>query len=80
MDPSGTYVSCLAKAIGSASEGAELTLKEQYNKVRQLPTYRSYLLKLNDFQSISLDGAIKLALKILKEVMEEKISPANIDV
>ena len=33
LDPSGTYVSCLAKAIGSASEGAQTSLEEQFHKV-----------------------------------------------
>uniref|UniRef100_H2ZBG2 Proteasome subunit alpha type n=1 Tax=Ciona savignyi TaxID=51511 RepID=H2ZBG2_CIOSA len=32
LDPSGTYVSCSAKAIGSASEGAQTSLEEQYHK------------------------------------------------
>lgn len=33
LDPSGTYVSCDAKAIGSGCEGAQQTLQEVYNKV-----------------------------------------------
>lgn len=33
MDPSGTYVSCEAKAIGSGCEGAQQALQEVYNKV-----------------------------------------------
>ncbi|CAK8689490.1 proteasome subunit alpha type-5-like [Clavelina lepadiformis] len=32
LDPSGTFVNCLAKAIGSASEGAQTSLEEQYHK------------------------------------------------
>nr|CAB3265218.1 proteasome subunit alpha type-5-like [Phallusia mammillata] len=32
LDPSGTFVKCLAKAIGSASEGAQTSLEEQYHK------------------------------------------------
>lgn len=32
LDPSGTYTKFMAKAIGSGSEGAQTTLKEQYNK------------------------------------------------
>lgn len=32
MDPSGTYVRFEAKAIGSASEGAQTALQEEYNK------------------------------------------------
>merc|ERR1719259_863638 len=33
LDPSGTYVRCCAKAIGSASEGAQASLEELYHKV-----------------------------------------------
>ncbi|XP_039252946.1 proteasome subunit alpha type-5-like isoform X2 [Styela clava] len=32
LDPSGTYILCDAKAIGSASEGAQTSLQEQYHK------------------------------------------------
>lgn len=32
MDPSGTYVQYLAKAIGSGSEGAQQSLQETYHK------------------------------------------------
>jgi len=31
MDPSGTFIECQAKAIGSASEGAQQSLQEQYH-------------------------------------------------
>jgi 20S proteasome subunit alpha 5 len=34
-DPSGTYVRYMAKAIGSASEGAQTALQDSYNKVRE---------------------------------------------
>lgn len=39
MDPSGTFVQCDARAIGSASEGAQSSLQEVYHKVgtRQIP-------------------------------------------
>lgn len=33
MDPSGTYVQCDAKAIGSGCEGAQQALQESYHKV-----------------------------------------------
>lgn len=33
LDPSGTYVACDAKAIGSGCEGAQQSLQEIYNKV-----------------------------------------------
>lgn len=32
LDPSGTYILCDAKAIGSASEGAQTSLQGQYHK------------------------------------------------
>ncbi|XP_012503948.1 PREDICTED: proteasome subunit alpha type-5 [Propithecus coquereli] len=33
MDPSGTFVQCDARAIGSASEGAQSSLQEVYHKL-----------------------------------------------
>ena len=36
LDPSGTFIDCLAKAIGAASDGAEQNLKEQYHEVSAL--------------------------------------------
>jgi len=61
MDPSGTYVQFQAKAIGSAHEGAQSALQDEYNK------------------SLTLEEAETLAMKVLKQVMEEKISPTNIE-
>jgi 20S proteasome alpha/beta subunit len=29
LDPSGTYIKCLAKAIGAGGDGAEQVLREQ---------------------------------------------------
>jgi len=37
MDPSGTYVQCDAKAIGSGCEGAQQALQEAYHKSMKLP-------------------------------------------
>ncbi|EJW88004.1 proteasome subunit alpha type [Wuchereria bancrofti] len=61
LDPSGTFIDCLAKSIGAASDGAEQTLKEQYH------------------ESISLVEAEKIALSILKQVMEEKLTSSNVE-
>lgn len=61
-DPSGTYVRYNAKAIGSASEGAQTMLSEKYNK------------------SMNLEQAETLALEVLKQVMEEKISATNVEI
>lgn len=33
LDPSGTFIDCLAKSIGAASDGAEQSLKELYFEV-----------------------------------------------
>ncbi|VDN23660.1 unnamed protein product, partial [Gongylonema pulchrum] len=32
LDPSGTFVDCMAKSIGAASDGAEQSLKEKYHE------------------------------------------------
>lgn len=39
MDPSGTFVQCDARAIGSASEGAQSSLQEVYHKVSSAHLY-----------------------------------------
>lgn len=36
LDPSGTFIHCLAKSIGAASDGAEQNLKEHYHAVSLL--------------------------------------------
>jgi 20S proteasome subunit alpha 5 len=60
-EPSGTYTKYQAKAIGSGSEGAQSSLKEQYKK------------------DLTLKEAEVVALSILKQVMEEKITSTNVD-
>lgn len=62
MDPSGTYVAYNAKAIGSASEGAQQTLQDVY------------------YKDMTLNEALKQAVSILKQVMEEKINNQNVEV
>ncbi|MCP9265738.1 Proteasome subunit alpha type [Dirofilaria immitis] len=62
LDPSGTFIDCLAKSIGAASDGAEQSLKEQYH------------------ESISLVEAERIALSILKQVMEEKLTSSNVEI
>ncbi|KRX94809.1 Proteasome subunit alpha type-5, partial [Trichinella pseudospiralis] len=57
MDPSGTFIQCQAKAIGSGCESAQQALQEKYEAV-----------------------AKKLAISILKQVMEEKITSTNIEI
>uniref|UniRef100_A0A1I7Z1F1 Proteasome subunit alpha type n=1 Tax=Steinernema glaseri TaxID=37863 RepID=A0A1I7Z1F1_9BILA len=62
LDPSGTFIDCLAKSIGAASDGAEQNLKEQYH------------------ESLTLVEAEKIALSILKQVMEEKLTSSNVEI
>ena len=58
MDPSGTYVRFEAKAIGSASEGAQSALQDEYNKVVNLLfTLTLRLPALSDATSFVLDYA-----------------------
>merc|ERR1711934_1779 len=62
MDPSGTYVKFDAKAIGSAHEGAQTALQDEFNK------------------SLTLLEAETLAMKVLKQVMEEKLTSVNVEI
>ncbi|VDD95457.1 unnamed protein product [Enterobius vermicularis] len=62
LDPSGTFIDCLAKSIGAASDGAEQNLKEQY------------------YENITLKEAEKMALSILKQVMEERLTSSNVEI
>ena len=61
-DPSGTLFKYKAKAIGSAAEGAQTILEEEWN------------------ENLTLEEAIKLSAKILKQVMEETITSVNIEI
>lgn len=61
-DPSGTMFQYKAKAIGSAAEGAQTLLEEQYH------------------ENLSLEAGVKLALSVLKQVMEDKITDTNVQV
>jgi len=61
LDPSGTFLRYDAKAIGSASEGAQQSLQDVYHK------------------SMNLETATKEVMKILKQVMEEKLTSTNIE-
>ena len=61
-DPSGTMFQYKAKAIGSAAEGAQILLQEQFH------------------DNLTTDAGVKLALSVLKQVMEDKISATNVQV
>lgn len=81
MDPSGTYIECQAKAIGSASEGAQQTLQETYHTVRSILHYACLILSIAlVLKAMTLNEAVKSALSILKQVMEEKLTATNVEV
>jgi 20S proteasome subunit alpha 5 len=61
-DPSGTLFKYKAKAIGSAAEGAQTILEEEWN------------------ENLDLEQAIKMAARILKQVMEEAITSVNVEI
>lgn len=85
MDPSGTFVQFDAKAIGSGSEGAQQNLQEVYHKVIVTKFKCTFISSLHItlmllLQSMTLKEALKAALTILKQVMEEKLNDTNIEV
>lgn len=61
-DPSGTMFQYKAKAIGSAAEGAQALLQEQFH------------------DNLTLESGVRLALEVLKQVMEDKITASNVQV
>eukprot|EP01068_Selenidium_serpulae_P010309 Selendium_serpulae@DN5429_c0_g1_i2.p2 len=61
-DPSGTNTRYDAAAVGSAQDGAESMLQEQYSK------------------GMTLEKAEELALVVLRQVMEEKVTPSNVQI
>jgi 20S proteasome alpha/beta subunit len=78
-DPSGTFVRYDAKAIGAGSDAAQASLQEAYNKVRSPLIPRSSISESASLlQNMTLDEAHKLALKILKQVMEEQVNENNV--
>lgn len=64
MDPSGTYIEYLAKAIGAGSEGAQQRLQDHHTPDNP-PTN---------------EDAIFKALEILKEIMEKPLDETNVEV
>lgn len=75
-DPSGTLMRFDAKAIGSGSEAAQSELQDKWYKVRC--SARQHATKLTLFQQITLLEAQKLTLRVLKQVMEEKLDHHNV--
>lgn len=78
-DPSGTFVRYDAKAIGSGSEAAQSELQDKWHKVRL-----SHCLLLHGAdprsQQMTLQEARILTLRVLKQVMEEKLDQNNVQV
>ena len=75
-DPSGTFVRYEAKAIGSGSEAAQAELQDKYHKVND----GVFILgsELTWIKQMTLLEARNLTLKILKQVMEEKLDHHNV--
>ncbi|RKP08216.1 nucleophile aminohydrolase [Thamnocephalis sphaerospora] len=69
-DPSGTYIRYDAKAIGSGSEGAQTELQEHFRKA-------SYSACTHN--ELTLAEGEMLALRVLKQVMEEKLNKTNVE-
>uniref|UniRef100_A0A8C9GZG3 Proteasome endopeptidase complex n=1 Tax=Piliocolobus tephrosceles TaxID=591936 RepID=A0A8C9GZG3_9PRIM len=61
-EPSGTNTRFQAASIGSAQEGADLLLQENYNK------------------NMTFEEAEILALTVLRQVMEDKLSSTNVEI
>ncbi len=88
-DPSGTFTKYEAKAIGSGSEAAQGELQDKwhsaspnlllhYHVVSGSSLLITYLNQPITLQRMTLVEAQKLALKILKQVMEEKLDQHNV--
>jgi 20S proteasome subunit alpha 5 len=70
LDPSGTMIKYHAKGMGSAQEAIESILQEQYKKVQSAPS-------ASFCQEMHLEDAEKLAISILKQVIEDKVHYLN---
>lgn len=68
-----------AKAIGAGSEGAQSELEDKWNKVCPHIADSAFDSRMSNFaQSMSLGDAHVLALRVLKQVMEEKLDEHNV--
>lgn len=67
MDPSGTFVQCDARAIGSASEGAQSSLQEVYHKVQ---TAASLYLTGTLAKHIGMFKSLWVGKSFFKDLME----------
>ena len=80
-DPSGTFVRYDAKAIGSGSEAAQSELQDKWHKVCCWVHLRSCASALRFCvfaKQMTLQEAQILVLRVLKQVMEEKLDHHNV--
>lgn len=77
-DPSGTFIRYDAKAIGSGSEAAQSELQDKWHKVHSLSSYLFVTNSSPHPQQMTLLEARLLALRVLKQVMEEKLDHHNV--
>ena len=77
-DPSGTFIRYEAKAVGSGSEAAQSELQDKWHKVRRLDRPLLFSWLMNWHQQITLKEAHILTLRVLKQVMEEKLDQHNV--
>ena len=77
-DPSGTFVRYEAKAVGSGSEAAQSELQDKWHSVCLIKS-APYLKLIHDpTKQITLKEAHILTLRVLKQVMEEKLDQHNV--
>jgi 20S proteasome subunit alpha 5 len=71
-----------AKAIGSGSEAAQSELQDKWHKVgfSRLSRDIHYLMVVSIHQQMTLREAEILTLRVLKQVMEEKLDQHNVQV
>eukprot|EP01013_Petalomonas_cantuscygni_P011215 TRINITY_DN2457_c0_g1_i1.p1 TRINITY_DN2457_c0_g1~~TRINITY_DN2457_c0_g1_i1.p1 ORF type:complete len:237 (-),score=45.14 TRINITY_DN2457_c0_g1_i1:679-1389(-) len=69
-EPSGTYYNYLTKAVGAGAEGAMSILQGADPDAEADLLYHS---------GMSLEAASVLAVRVLKEVMEEKLTATNVE-
>ncbi|GKC94859.1 EXORDIUM like protein 6, partial [Tanacetum coccineum] len=91
-DPSGTFWQCNGKAIGSGSEGADSSLQEYYTDpsgtfwqcngkaIGSGSEGADSSLQEQYNKDLTLKEAETIALSFLKQVMEEKVTPNNVDI
>ena len=78
-EPSGTFYRYDAKAIGSGSEGAQAELVNEYHKyVASNFSHVTSRFTNKHRRSLTLKEAETLTLRTLKQVMEEKLDPKNV--